>query len=116
MSKYEGLTDHLRRSKTDRWTASFAEIERLIDGKLPQSAKYYPAWWANQNRAQSLAWESVGWRTAGVDLERRTATFEKLNSDRRPTMPRKITIAEAKAGLAANFGVPVDSIEISIRG
>jgi hypothetical protein len=31
-------------------------------------------------------------------------------------MPRKLTIAEAKAGFAANFGVPVDAIEIMIRG
>ena len=28
----------------------------------------------------------------------------------------KLTIAEAKAGLAANFGVSVDAIEIMIRG
>lgn len=116
MSKYEGLSAHLGRTKSDRWTASFAEVERLIEGKLPQSALYYPAWWANQNRAQSLAWESVGWRTAGVNLRGRTVTFEKVNSDRLPATPRKLTIAEAKAGLAANFGIPVEAIEISIRG
>jgi hypothetical protein len=27
-----------------------------------------------------------------------------------------LTIAEAKAGLAANFNVPVDAVEITIRG
>jgi hypothetical protein len=30
--------------------------------------------------------------------------------------PRKLTIAEAKEGLAAMFGVSADAIEITIRG
>ena len=30
--------------------------------------------------------------------------------------PRRLTIAEAKAGLAATFGVGVDAVEITIRG
>jgi hypothetical protein len=32
-----------------------------------------------------------------------------------PSAP-KLTIAEAKARLAANFGVSVDAVEITIRG
>lgn len=116
MAKYSALTKHLAGTAGDTWTASFAKIESIIGSRLPQSARDYPAWWANQGRAQSLAWERAGWRKSAVDLKRRTVTFTKISPKAPVRAARKLTIAEAKAGLAANFGIPVDAIEISIKG
>lgn len=116
MSKYATLTAHLQKLKPDSWTASFAELERIVGCKLPPSAKEYPAWWANQNRAQSTAWEGAGWRTSAVDLKRRAVTFRRVNAAKMTEATRKLSIAEAKAGLALNFNLPISSIEISIKG
>jgi hypothetical protein len=115
------LTSPLKKpSRTKRYTSittSLDEIEEVLRIPLPDSAKKYPAWWANQGRAQSLAWESAGWKTRDVDLPNQSIRFVYV-SDPEEQLPgtTKLTIAEAKAGLAANFGVPVDAIEITIRG
>lgn len=117
MSKYQSLSLHLAQIEGIDWQASFDEIEEVLRRPLPESAKQYPAWWANQGRAQSLAWESAGWKTKDVDLKKEKVTFVYVGGieDEVPDAP-KLTIAEAKAGLASNFGVPVDAIEIVVRG
>lgn len=51
----------------------------------------------------------------GLDWQK----LEREPSAARPapaTSPAVLTIAQAKAGLAANYGVGVDAIEIIIRG
>ena len=120
MSKYMRLTEFLRSLSHDgetEWTPSFDEIEEVLGEPLPPSARQHRPWWANQGRAHSLAWEGAGWKTASVDVENEELTFfysgEEQQAD---TGVAKLTIAEAKAGLAANFGVPADAIEIMIRG
>jgi hypothetical protein len=117
MSKYQNLTFHLGRLEGVEWQASFDEIEEVLRMPLPDSAKQYPAWWANQGRAQSLAWESAGWKTKDVDLKHGTIKFIYVRGpeDEIPEAS-KLTIAEAKAGLAATFNVPMDAIDIIIRG
>jgi hypothetical protein len=117
MSKYQQLTFHLANLESVEWHASFDELEEILRMSLPDSAKQYPAWWANQGRAQSLAWESAGWKTKDVDLKNGTIRFVYVR-DPDDQMPEatKLTIAEAKDGLAANFGVSVDAVEITIRG
>jgi hypothetical protein len=117
MSKYQNLTFHLASLEGVDWHASFDEIEEVLRMPLPDSAKQYPAWWANQGRAQSLAWESAGWKTKDVDLRSGTVRFIYASGpeDELPELA-KLTIAEAKAGLAAAFNVPVEAVEITIRG
>jgi hypothetical protein len=118
MSKYQKLTFHLANMDDNVWEASFDQIEEVLRMPLPDSASQYPAWWANQGRAQSLAWESAGWKTKRVDLKNFKVTFVYVGDgvDRDVMEASKLTIAEAKAGLAANFNVPVDAVEITIRG
>src|SRR5436305_1264377 len=121
MSRYRDLTFHLANLEQGEWTASFEEIERILRMPLPDSASKYAAWWANQGRAQSLAWESAGWKTSRVDIPNQRVTFVYVADQPERSTPElseaaKLTIAEAKAGLAANFNVPVDAIEITIRG
>lgn len=121
MSKYFNLTTHLANMDENVWEASFDQIEEVLGSPLPESASQYPAWWANQGRAQSLAWESAGWKTKSVDLKNFKVTFvyvgDRPDRDFPPDRDvQKLSINEAKAGLAATFGVPVDAIEITIRG
>jgi len=80
MSRYQPLADFLAAKKTDRWNASFAEVEAQLGFELPRSAHRYPAWWANQSgggHSQTLGWRSVGWRTAALDLEGKHVRFER---------------------------------------
>jgi hypothetical protein len=41
---------------------------------------------------------------------------DDIDADDDEPVPRPLTIAEAKAGLAETFGVSPDAIEITIRG
>lgn len=118
MSKYFNLTAHLANRDGEMWEATFTEVEEVIGMPLPESARQHRAWWANQGRAQSSAWQGAGWKTAKVDLENEKVTFVYVGDgvDREAAPGAKLTIAEAKTGLAANFNVPIDAVEIVIRG
>ncbi len=83
MSKYAELRDHLLSTKNDRWVASFDEIENVLGFRLPQSARKYPAWWANQStpgHSQCAGWLDAGWRTSDLDLTEQRVTFVKFNA------------------------------------
>jgi hypothetical protein len=41
--------DYLSSMKQDGWVASFEAIEGVLGFRLPQSARKYPAWWANES-------------------------------------------------------------------
>ena len=118
MSKYQYLTLHLATLNSDVWETTFGEVERVLGIPLPESARKHRPWWANQGHAQSAAWLGAGYKTANVDLANEKVTFVYVGDgvDREAPDAQKLTIAEAKAGLAANFGVTVDAIEIMIRG
>jgi hypothetical protein len=119
--KYQNLAHHLANKEEDVWEASFEEIEEVLGVPLPESAYQYPAWWANQGRAQSRAWEGAAWKTSRVDLKNGKVTFVYVGDQADREIPpdrdvaKALSIDEAKAGLAARFGVPVDAIEITIR-
>ena len=95
----------------------------MIGGVLPDSAFKHRPWWANRAEgkgSQNLAWQSVGWETKDVNMELDEVTFVKVTAPQtkfhsQASSPT-LTIAQAKAGLAANFGVPENAIEINIRG
>ena len=118
MSKYEKLTEYLSELDGDAFMTNFAALEEILGFELPPSARQYPAWWANQGKGQSLAWETAGWKTSDVSPSIQTIRFvrAKDRSTRTSDQVAKLTIAQAKAGLAANFGVSADSIDITIRG
>src|SRR6476469_761439 len=97
MSKYFELTKHLANMEANVWDASLGDIEDAIGEPLPDSAYRYPAWWANQGRAQSLSWEGAGWKTKAVDLKNEKVTFVYVGDgvDRDVPEAAKLTIAEA---------------------
>jgi hypothetical protein len=84
MSRYKPLTEHLRRQGLDRWAASFEDIEKVLGSSLPESARKYPAWWANQKgqgHSQAAGWQNAGWRTRRIDLAARRVEFERAAGD-----------------------------------
>ena len=79
MSKYAPLADHLRQSGQETLTMTFAEIEEVIGGALPQSAFNHRAWWSNNptNNVMTHAWLEAGYETVNVDMAGRTLAFVK---------------------------------------
>ena len=84
MSKYDALGGFLCSQKTGRWTVNFKEVEKILGFKLPQSARKYQAWWANEeigSHVQAKSWLSAGWITSDLDLALERITFEKKRDE-----------------------------------
>lgn len=127
-TKYYRLLSHLEGRNDKEWVAKFSEIEEVIGSKLPSSAAKFPSWWANRPLAQGRIWLSAGWRVTKVDLEEQRVIFIRFadpadTSDGSRYSAAKgrskalgsLTVAEAKAGLAINFGVAVSRIRIVVH-
>ncbi len=122
MSKYDSLARHLSEIDGDSVTMTFAEIDKLLGGGLPQSAYDYRPWWANRhdgNDAQNKGWQSVGWESSDVDMKRERVTFNRVVKVRSDFLEvpfvKPLTIEEAKRGLALKFDLLPEQIEINIR-
>lgn len=64
-SKCESLTDFLRGRSEPVVELSFAELDLIVPGGLPGSARRHPAWWANSRTAHDHArWpaDESNWR------------------------------------------------------
>ncbi|WP_294136605.1 hypothetical protein [Sphingobium sp.] len=122
MSKYDGLARYLTEQDDESITLSFEKVSAVVEGGLPQSAYDYRPWWANRydgKDAQNQGWQSAGWETADVDMKRQKVTFNrtfKTRSSFGTDFIKPLTIEQAKAGLAVAFQVPVEKIEITIKG
>lgn len=90
-SKYYPLFAHLQHHHLERadsseraeLTLTLAEIEHLIDNRLPDSARKR-AWWSNRdgaNAAQAAAWIQAGYHVEAVDFERQTVTFQTFKAE-----------------------------------
>lgn len=122
--KYQKLQDYLFSLSEPAWKTTFEEIEKVIDEPLPESARNHQAWWANQGSGHSQYWQRAGWKTAQVDLANERLTFLR-KQDRRHLVGlvdlqeeldvAPLTVAEAKAGLAAQLGIDPSQIEIIIK-
>lgn len=76
--KYGPLYQHLTDLDGGEWQASFADIEAVIGGELPASARSHRAWWANdRSHRHALAWLDAGWRTAEVDMTGESLRFQR---------------------------------------
>ncbi len=77
-SRYDGLHEYLSQRTEPVVRLSFTEIERIIGGSLPASARRYRPWWANEQsgtHVHARAWLDAGRRTAGVDLNSAIVDF-----------------------------------------
>lgn len=75
-NEYGCLSEHLVKRSRKPWSATFAELEGILRGPLPDEAKRGRNWWANCYGApQATAWMEVGWRVSKVDLSTKTVCF-----------------------------------------
>ena len=65
---------------TSKVQLSFAEIEEIIEGELPNSARKHRAWWANDSagHSHSQLWLEAGWRASFVSLAEEKVTFTRI--------------------------------------
>ena len=62
--KYAPLQRHLLALADDRWDATFRDVEVVLGGPLPASARKHQAWWSNTTSLVSgKSWLAAGWRT-----------------------------------------------------
>jgi hypothetical protein len=78
MSKYEPLRKYLEGRSTQMVPMTFAEIEKVLGFKLPESQRY-PAWWSNNptNNVMTNEWLAAGYKTEQVDIEGRKLVFRR---------------------------------------
>lgn len=78
MSKYDRLGSYLRARGMSQVPMTFAEIERVVGTKLPQSQKH-PAWWSNStsNNVMTKVWLDAGYETAQVDVVGQKLVFRR---------------------------------------
>ncbi len=82
MSKYEQLGAFLQRQSAGEVPMTFSEIERLIGGPLPPSARKHRPWWSNNssNSVVTRAWLDAGYQTQRVDMGGEKLVFRKTAS------------------------------------
>ena len=88
MSKYHRLHDHLLKLKGDLWHAQFDQIEKILGFSLPQSARKYNEWWANQDKGQSCSWIDAGWKTGDLNLIKEAVVFQRQEKKNKQTLKK----------------------------
>jgi hypothetical protein len=86
MAKYSALANYLREQEGDEVPLTFAQIKRIVGGKLPESHRYR-SWWSNNsfNSVMTKAWLEAGFRSEQVDMEAGKLVFRRSRSVRPPT-------------------------------
>jgi len=95
MSKYYRLKEFLADRREDHVPMTFADIEKVLEFRLPAS-KQYPAWWSNNpsNNPMTKEWLEAGYETESVNTAggklvfRRVRSRGKGSSNGAPSFPR----------------------------
>ncbi len=114
---YDRLYEYLRRvpAHVASVTLSFAEIEQIVGGPLPPSARRHPAWWANTStNSHAQRWIRAEWKAHNVDLRQQSMQFDRIplgtssSSGRRTTRSTSRLVAGRADALVDNFDRYVD--------
>jgi hypothetical protein len=91
VGKYSRLGEFLRGQRSKEVPMTFAEIERIIGGKLPPNSPQYPAWWSNNpsNNVMTKVWLAAGFRTEQVDIKGRKVVFRRTEEKPADGLARK---------------------------
>lgn len=77
-SKYAALHEYLQRRSDSKVELSMGEIEAILCGPLPATARRGVAFWSNRRGGlQASAWLTAGFRVTHVDRRRRRVRFER---------------------------------------
>ena len=81
-SKYYPLYLYFKNSDEDVVTLMVADVQSIVGGGLPASARSQRAWWSNRKTAvaQSSAWIDAGYRVDKLELEKDLITFRKIGT------------------------------------
>ena len=98
--KYDPLRLYLLRQAQGRIPMTFQEVESVIGGPLPASARRHRPWWANDatGHAHAHAWLEAGYRTERVDMEGEKLVFVRAADTRKADMMKGM--AESHAACA----------------
>lgn len=80
MGKYAPLQVHLGPRDDGSLTFRFADIEQILGGSLPRSARDHRPWWANSGNTQAQGWLGAGYEVDTVDLRGEWVRFRKVRS------------------------------------
>jgi hypothetical protein len=83
-AEYAGLHKYLRDRFAETVVLTFSEIEDLMGGALPHSAREQPEWWTRpdaDSAPQTPTWTAAG-RTAVPNFPARIVTFERVAAAR----------------------------------
>jgi hypothetical protein len=78
--KYDPLEKYLRGlpKSQEEVTLSFESIEKVLNDRLPPSAREERGWWGNQQQGtqvEVIAWMDAGWMVDTVDLREQWVKF-----------------------------------------
>jgi hypothetical protein len=100
--KYDPLHRYLRQRVGSRVAVTFQQVESIIGGPLPASARRHRPWWANDatGHAHANAWLRAGYRTEQVDMEGEKLVFVRAPDVMEPDVMEKAR-AESHAAYTA---------------
>lgn len=77
-TKYHPLFEYLLFSGRGQIAMTFAEIESVIEARLPPSARRREEWWSNSpsGHSQARAWMRASYRASDIDLANERVTFK----------------------------------------
>jgi hypothetical protein len=77
--KYDPLRRYLESVGAPVVELSFVQIEEIIGGRLPESARKHPAWWSNNptNHVNAQAWLAAGYSSGSLDLAGERLVFSR---------------------------------------
>lgn len=82
MAKYDPLRRFLENvaPDTSEISLSFAQIEQILEDTLPNSARRYRPWWANEREGthvQAASWLGAGWEVDTVNQDQEWVRFRR---------------------------------------
>ena len=97
--KYDPLHRYLCAQMGSRVPMTFQQVESIIGGPLPASARRHRPWWANDaaGHAHAKAWLGAGYRTEQVDMQGETLVFVRAADVREDDVTEK-GMAKSHAG------------------
>jgi hypothetical protein len=100
--KYDPLHRYLCTQMGSSVPMTFQQVESIIGGALPASARRHRPWWANDatGHAHAKAWLKAGYRTEQVDMEGEKLVFVRADGVMEADMMEK-GMAESSAAYKA---------------
>jgi hypothetical protein len=111
MSKYEPLNQFLGKLKADYWRPTFLELERILEFKLPASARKHDIWWLAEpggRQTHAHAWSAAGWKIQDVNVDKEKVTFVRNGAASEAAMDEATRLADAlreRAAQAREWGM-----------